>query len=432
MDLFHLHHSPRRKRSAFTLIELLVVIAIIAILSVVVILTLNPAQLLEQSRDSNRLSDLSITNTALGTYLAEGGNSLGSSNLVYISVPDPAATSSAGDSCQGLGLPAAPSGTSYFCGASTTFRNTDGTGWIPVNFSSLAGGSPLGQLPEDPINTTSSGLYYTYATNGTQYEVTALPESQKYLLQYEQTPTVKDYPGVLASGNNLTIDPLFSTTGLVGYWPFEEGSGSSTADASGNGDTGTWTGTPVGTNNTYYTGGKVGNYAGDFDGGTDYVNITSNPSDYTPSGPFTITMWMKQTLATTSSIAYMGVYSGGGCSGGGCGYVVAPSAHKASLQILSGANGNSLVIAGPTTIVDDGSWHFLVGVFNGSQIIVYTDGVSGTASSWAYSVASNNGALEIGTRPLLPVRFGGYIDDVRIYNRALSASEIQALYNAEN
>ncbi|KKW47096.1 MAG: hypothetical protein UY99_C0042G0007, partial [Parcubacteria group bacterium GW2011_GWA1_59_11] len=43
-------------RSSFTLIELLVVIAIVAILSAVVIITLNPAELLKQSRDSNRLS----------------------------------------------------------------------------------------------------------------------------------------------------------------------------------------------------------------------------------------------------------------------------------------------------------------------------------------------------------------------------------------
>ena len=45
-------------RKAFTLIELLVVIAIIAILAVVVVLTLNPAALLQQSRDSSRLSDM--------------------------------------------------------------------------------------------------------------------------------------------------------------------------------------------------------------------------------------------------------------------------------------------------------------------------------------------------------------------------------------
>ncbi|HEY4525527.1 MAG TPA: prepilin-type N-terminal cleavage/methylation domain-containing protein, partial [Candidatus Paceibacterota bacterium] len=49
-------------RKSFTLIELLIVIAIVAILSTVVIITLNPAELLRQSRDSVRLSDLSLMN----------------------------------------------------------------------------------------------------------------------------------------------------------------------------------------------------------------------------------------------------------------------------------------------------------------------------------------------------------------------------------
>ena len=83
----------RPASSAFTLIELLVVIAIIAILSIVVVTTLNPVQLLMQGRDSNRLSDLATMNTALGIYLAQGGTSLGSANIVYVSMPDPTATS---------------------------------------------------------------------------------------------------------------------------------------------------------------------------------------------------------------------------------------------------------------------------------------------------------------------------------------------------
>jgi type II secretory pathway pseudopilin PulG len=97
-------------RSAFTVIELLVVIAMIAILSIVVILTLNPAALLQQSRDSNRVSDMSTLNTALGVYLAQGGSSLGSSSVVYVSIPDPTATTTAGDQCQGLASEVPPGG----------------------------------------------------------------------------------------------------------------------------------------------------------------------------------------------------------------------------------------------------------------------------------------------------------------------------------
>jgi type II secretory pathway pseudopilin PulG len=66
------------RRSAFTLIELLVVIAITEILSVVVMLTLNPAELLRQSRDSTRIADMGTLNTALGIFSEDVGSSMAS------------------------------------------------------------------------------------------------------------------------------------------------------------------------------------------------------------------------------------------------------------------------------------------------------------------------------------------------------------------
>src|ERR1017187_9821679 len=172
-------------RSAFTLIELLVVIAIIAIISVVVVLTLNPAELLRQSRDSSRLSDMATMNSALGIYAEDVGGSMGTPSTTYISIPDPSATSTLGDQCQGLGLPAqsTSSGWSYQCGASSSYRNVNGTGWTPLNFTQISSGAPVGSLPQDPINQTSSNLFYTYTTDGNTYEATAVMESQKYRTQ---------------------------------------------------------------------------------------------------------------------------------------------------------------------------------------------------------------------------------------------------------
>ncbi|MGA2113123.1 MAG: prepilin-type N-terminal cleavage/methylation domain-containing protein [Bryobacteraceae bacterium] len=58
-------------RKAFTLIELTVVIAILAILATVVVLTLNPAGLLQESRDASRLSDMATLNNAVSYSLAD-------------------------------------------------------------------------------------------------------------------------------------------------------------------------------------------------------------------------------------------------------------------------------------------------------------------------------------------------------------------------
>ena len=210
--------GSRRHSSAstagFTLIELLVVIAIVAILSVVVILVLNPAELLKQARDSNRLQDLANINTALNLFQTDtGGNlSMGTASTTYISIPDPVATSTAGDQCQGLGLPSLPTGWSYHCAASSTYRLVNGTGWVPVDFTQISFKSPLAILPVDPVNTTSSGRYYTY-TPGGSWELTAFTESQKYA-KLEADDGGIDL-AMYEIGSNLTLSPFAIATTLM-------------------------------------------------------------------------------------------------------------------------------------------------------------------------------------------------------------------------
>jgi prepilin-type N-terminal cleavage/methylation domain-containing protein len=187
-------------KKGFTLIELLVVIAVIAILAVLVILTLNPAQLLAQSRDSSRLSDMATLTSALNLYVEDQGVassfSFGNPSTTYISMPDPSATSTAGDQCQGLGM---STSTVWHCASSSTYRNANGTGWIPVNFSNITSGSPVGNLPVDPTNQTSTNLFYSYGTNGPNFEISANPESQKYITLTASNTTM------FKAGSNLAL-----------------------------------------------------------------------------------------------------------------------------------------------------------------------------------------------------------------------------------
>ncbi|HUY69630.1 MAG TPA: SUMF1/EgtB/PvdO family nonheme iron enzyme, partial [Candidatus Tyrphobacter sp.] len=140
-------------------------IGIIAILAAAVILVLNPAQLLAQARDSTRASDMSSLKTALSLYEEDVSPlSLGTAGKVYVSLSN----------C--TGLPA-----NYVCPSSTDLQKTDGTGWIPVDLNNVSVGSPISNLPLDPTNTTSSGLYYEYMTDGgSNWSVSAVPESTKY------------------------------------------------------------------------------------------------------------------------------------------------------------------------------------------------------------------------------------------------------------
>ncbi|MDP1629068.1 MAG: prepilin-type N-terminal cleavage/methylation domain-containing protein, partial [bacterium] len=132
----------------FTLLELLIVIGILAILAAVTILVINPAELLKRARDSSRISDLNTLKTVIGLALIEGV-SLGQcdNTKVYASIPSETTLSS------GALL---PSGITFIQASKENLQKTNGSGWIPINFSGLAMGSPLGSLPIDPLNTHNS------------------------------------------------------------------------------------------------------------------------------------------------------------------------------------------------------------------------------------------------------------------------------------
>ncbi|MDR3582208.1 MAG: prepilin-type N-terminal cleavage/methylation domain-containing protein [Candidatus Pacebacteria bacterium] len=399
------------KRSAFTLIELLVVIAIIAILAVVVVLTLNPAQLLAQSRDANRVSDMATLNTALGLYQTDSGGvgSTGTSTIVYTSLIDTSST------CGNLGLSALPAGYVYGCTVSTSTRNTNNSGWIPVNFQNMSAGSPMGSLPIDPTNTSSSGLFYTYSTNNKQFEVTALPESTKQKASLGAKPAIPNYPGVIANGSSLTISPVFGTSGLMGYWPMDEGNGSTTIDQSGGGNGGTWAGTPAGTNGTYYSGGKVGSYAGYFNGG-DSISV---PGSLHRTGSWTISLWANVSVASWSEII-------GKSSGGNAGaefYIQGDPSQVLYAIVGDGTNGPSMMRSYSAL----GTWVFIVGWYDATAQTINIS-VNNSAPSTAAAV------LSAGFTNTTPVSIGagyqGLLDDIRLYNRVLSSAEIAALYNA--
>jgi len=134
-------------KKGFTLLELLIVIGILAILSTTVVLVINPAELLRRARDSQRISDLNTLKSAITLFIAETGTSTigsayGTQTYSHVS----------GVSCGGTNP------------ASAISTLTNGTGWIPINFDSMAIGSPISALPVDPNASTAAtgNLYYVY------------------------------------------------------------------------------------------------------------------------------------------------------------------------------------------------------------------------------------------------------------------------------
>jgi|SRR3989344_5182435 len=178
----------------FTLVELLIVIAILGVLSAAVVLVLNPAELLEQSRDSTRVTDLSALHRAIALYITDAVS------------PDMDTL----ENCAVNTFSNAIITTYTFSGGSSKViasRAINGTGWLPINFSAIAGGSPLGTLPADIVN--SGDYVYRYACNNSAktFELNAYLESEKYATNFDfDGRDGGTHPGVYEVGNEPGLD----------------------------------------------------------------------------------------------------------------------------------------------------------------------------------------------------------------------------------
>ncbi|MFA5099093.1 MAG: LamG domain-containing protein, partial [Candidatus Paceibacterota bacterium] len=267
-------------------------------------------------------------------------------------------------------------------------------------------------------NTTSTGNYYTYITGGS-WELTSSMESAKYKLGGANDKTSKDggsYTGLYELGTNLTLLPLdYGDTSLVGYWKFDEGTGTTAYDASGHGNNGTLNNGPS------YTTGKVGSYALSFDGSDDDVYCGGSSSLNSTS--YTISVWFKTTAISPDNQTAQRMVSLSRASG----------STKISLMMRVDkpkliANGGEIETSS-NTVSNDGNWHNFTTTYNGSSFLLYLDGSQKNSVSGVLSSAFQG--CTIGSLLGSPSQgyFDGYIDDVRIYNRVLSAAEISAIYN---
>jgi prepilin-type N-terminal cleavage/methylation domain-containing protein len=405
-----------KQNKSFTLIELLIVIAILALLMSIIIITLNPSEILKQTRDTKRVSDLKSLNNSLSIFQAtKPTTTMGTVNIVYISVPDSSST------CSNLGLPTLPAGYTYQCSTSTNYRKTNGTGWIPVNFDSLDIGSPLSSLPIDPTNTTSTNLFYTYSTGGS-WELNAILESIKAKLSGGDDKTSVDGGDSYSTyeiGTDLSLAP-YKDTGLVGYWRMDEGTGSTTKD-----DAASNTGTITGATWKSDTDCKRGNCL--YFDGDDYVTTSS----FALSGTvLTVSGWVKMGLNSSQQTILAEA-----SSTGSVGFVWIDRVASNNKLEWSYANGSVIAYNYMDTFFTgyDNTWvHFvIVADYSGATVKWYRNGeLIETDSMTTPIFPSINrvkylGAYTTGTARKI---IDGNLDDIRIYNRELSASEIKALY----
>ncbi|MFZ3031617.1 MAG: LamG domain-containing protein [Candidatus Moraniibacteriota bacterium] len=232
----------------------------------------------------------------------------------------------------------------------------------------------------------------------------------------------------------LLTAPTGVDTGLKGYWSFngKDVSGTTAYDRSGVGNTGTLTNGPA------ITEGQLGQ-ALNFDGTDDYVDA-GDIASADGGTALTYAAWVYQdSLAVNKAITAKWTYQTQGSWA-----IQTDFTTNTKLQVFIPTSltdsGSGASATTPTSSWSAGVWHHVVFIYDGSQgtdtnrLQVYIDGISQTLTfvgTMPTSMQASTAAVKIGqfggtlNRP-----WNGKIDEVRIYNRALTAAEIAALYNS--
>ncbi|MDO8498938.1 MAG: LamG domain-containing protein [bacterium] len=235
-----------------------------------------------------------------------------------------------------------------------------------------------------------------------------------------------------AAGTNSTYQPqaanqeycvpgdTTSCAAPIGRWDFEEGTGSTANDTSGNGRTLTW----VGTGTKHWISGKFGK-AGNSNGSDDNVPSASINDDYTGTGNFTAEAWFKANVTNAGQMA-MDI---NGTVGSRTWYLGLESDNTIGAWLaINGTWGNGVTKS--TTTVTANKWYFVAATYSGTTWSIYVNGKqensgSKTVSNWGDPRQFAIGAVpNIGRSPI-----NGAIDNVRLFNYARSAAQVAWDYN---
>jgi hypothetical protein len=201
-------------------------------------------------------------------------------------------------------------------------------------------------------------------------------------------------------------------TGLVAAYAFDETSGSTVADASGNNNTGTLGSTVTRTTEGRFGGALVFN-------GESFVTIPNSGSLALTSG-MTLEAWVLPTASTGLEAALMKEQPGGLVYA----LYTSSSSSRPMVYFNTGPSTNRhRYLSGPTTLPLN-TWTHLAATYDGSTLRLYINGAQVSSQPHRGSLMTSNGALRIGGDAVWGEYFRGMIDEVRIYNRALTPTEI--------
>jgi hypothetical protein len=253
---------------------------------------------------------------------------------------------------------------------------------------------------------------------------TCPPSSSLAGWRYRKAIRISNYSSSSLTDYQVLIsNPVYNEDGLVLSFHFNEGSGTVAYDSSGNGNNGNLVNGPT------WVDGKFGK-ALSFDGVNDYVEANDSIGTFSY---LTIAAWFKLNSLPGS---YATIYFNGDGSGGNDIHLAITSDGAIFSRADAPAECDISIRKSSSGLVSPGNWYHVV-VFDTVNDVkkVYLNGTLVQNVTYTCSIPTANYKDEIGRAYdnsfLNNWYFNGVIDEVRIYNRALSDVEIQALYQAK-
>ena len=202
--------------------------------------------------------------------------------------------------------------------------------------------------------------------------------------------------------------------GLVGYWNFDEGTGSTAYDFSGNNNDGK-------INGASWTTGIKRN-ALSFDGNNDYISVPNSASlNFHDTNKFTISLWVKRDEQSINEALISK-----GHTSPPIGYNIGLGSVEGSVNAYIG-DGNDRHNLISNQQITSSQWHHIVTIWNGDTILMYIDGKLDNSNDFGNKdIKDDTKNLEIGKH--YSKYYHGLLDEIRIYERVLDFNEIKNLY----
>ena len=262
------------------------------------------------------------------------------------------------------------------------------------------------------IDTSASGLYIGTYTPSTYNLTGRVAIVRIYSSALSQSNIVKNFN---AQRYRFGLFENFTTSNLVVNLLANDnlsyvGSGTNWIDISGNQNSASLINGPSWNSTGYFT----------FDGTDDYGSITDNSTvDITNQISLEATIYVTKSTGTQNVICKSSDSQNNGYI-----YPRTDNGWNSSVFYLNTGNWNTLAATWPSL----NNWHHTIATWDGKTMKIYINGALSVSQSVSGTISTNSNPLTLGNQPGYSEYFGGRISSARVYNRALSATEVLQNY----